>query len=141
MNVFLVVNNNKDVNFTLTEEIVAYLCNKNVNIYSDDKVLINKFSLLELTEDKLVNINFSIIVGGDGTVLKYASKYGECKFPFVGINLGRVGALTILEPDNYKRYLDEILNNNYHVVKRLGISCLIKFKDNTKFVKNFIKKI
>ena len=137
MNIFLVVNNNKDIDFNLSKEIIGYLFSKNNNIYSDDKTLINQFNLLELTNNELPNIDFSIIVGGDGTVLKYASKYGQCKFPFIGINLGRVGALTLLEPNDYKRYIDKILSNNYSIVERLGLSCTIHFekdKDDISFV-------
>lgn len=137
MNVFFVVNNSKDIDFTLSKEIVEYLRNKKVNIYSDDKELIDKFELLDLNKFELANINFSIIVGGDGTVLKYASKYGECNFPFIGINLGRVGALTMLEPNDYKRYIDKILANDYKVVERLGLSCSVHFKDKKDTV-NFI---
>lgn len=130
MNILLITNNNKDANYNLTKEVISYLKDKNNNIYSDSEELVNKFNLLQINSTD--TIDFALIIGGDGTVLKYASIYGKCKFPYIGINMGRVGALTILEPNDYKRYIDRILNKDYYVCERMGLKCEIKYKNSTQ---------
>lgn len=137
MNVLLVANDNKDVNLLISKEIIGYLKEKNVTIYCDEQLMVDNFDLVKLTDNYVEKIDFALIVGGDGTVLKYASRYGKCSFPFVGVNLGRVGALTIIGTDKYKEYIDRILNKDYFVVERLGLECSISFhekEDGISFV-------
>lgn len=135
MNVLLVINNNKDVDFSFSKQVIEYLTSKNVNVFSDDENVANVFGVTKFEESELQSIDFSLILGGDGTVLKYASKYGKCNFPFIGINLGRVGALSLLDVDNYKVYLDRVLNKDYHIEYRLGLDCEVLFAKGNKKIK------
>ena len=41
MNVLLVTNNNKDIDFSFSKEVVEYLKSKDITLYSDDEELIN----------------------------------------------------------------------------------------------------
>lgn len=132
MNVLLVTNNNKDTDFSFSKEVIEYLRSKDITLYSDDEELINQFNLHKMNNDK---IDFSIIIGGDGTVLKYASKYGKADFPFVGINFGRVGALAAIEKENYRTYLDKVIDKDYYIEERMGLDCIVSFKDSDKVIK------
>ena len=129
MNVLLVTNNNKDVDFSFSRDVIEYLKAKGVTLYSDEKELINDFNVLEFDNQE---IDFSVVIGGDGTVLKYASKYGKKDFPFVGINLGRVGALTLIDKENYKLYLNKVLEHDYYIEERMGLDCVVNFKESKK---------
>jgi NAD+ kinase len=129
MNVLFVVNNNKDKDHSISKEIASYLKNKSVNIYCDDSEFAELLELYNFEDSMASTIDFALVLGGDGTVLKYASKYGKYHFPYVGVNMGRVGALTILELDNYKSYLDKIINGEYEVVHQLGLDGEIVYRD------------
>lgn len=132
MNILLVTNKNKDIDYNFTSEVIEYLKIKNIHIFTEEKQLVNKFELEHIDEQKLTDINFAIVLGGDGTVLKYASKYAKYDFPFVLINLGRVGALAMIEKNTYKEYIDKILNNDYFIEERMGLECIVNFKDKDK---------
>ncbi|MCU7815765.1 MAG: NAD(+) kinase [Candidatus Thiodiazotropha sp. (ex Rostrolucina anterorostrata)] len=54
-----------------------------------------------------------IVVGGDGTLLHAARVLASQKIPLLGINLGRLGFLVDLSPDQMIPRLDEILNGQY----------------------------
>ena len=41
-----------------------------------------------------------IAIGGDGTLLSCSRKYGSKEIPILGINLGNLGFLTDIAPDN-----------------------------------------
>ena len=123
MKVLFVVNDNKDKDYKISSGIIDYLKGKNINVYSDNKNL-----NVEIIEKNILNtIDFAIVLGGDGTVLQYASKYAKYGFPYVGINLGRVGALTIVELEEYKFYLDKIINKEYEVFEQLGLDGVIEY--------------
>lgn len=125
MEVLFVVNDNKDKDYKISFEIINHLKCKGVNVYSSNPDL----GVSDASEEMLTKIDFAIVLGGDGTVLQYASKYAKYGFPYVGINLGRVGALTIVELEDYKAYLNKILNKEYDVFEQLGLDGVIEYKD------------
>lgn len=123
MKVLFVVNDNKDKDYKISSGIIDYLKGKDITVYSDNENL-----NVEIIEENILNtIDFAIVLGGDGTVLQYASKYAKYGFPYVGINLGRVGALTIVELEEYKFYLDKIINKEYEVFEQLGLDGVIEY--------------
>lgn len=61
--------------------------------------------------DKEYDLIFT--VGGDGTILK--ASHISNNVPIVGINLGRVGFMAAVEPDEIVEYLDRIKNGNYKI--------------------------
>jgi NAD+ kinase len=57
--------------------------------------------------------DLAIVVGGDGTMLNAARSLVDHGVPILGINLGRLGFLTDISPDDIHRHLDQILAGNY----------------------------
>lgn len=129
MRVLFIVNNKKDEDYSISNQIIEYLAFKGIEVCYEDLYLANKYNACLVSDNDLkVCIDFAIILGGDGTVLDYASRYAKYGFPYIGINIGRVGALTLLELDNYKMYIDDIVDGNYFVKEQLGLDGLIKYK-------------
>ncbi len=60
-----------------------------------------------------VRPDLAIVVGGDGTLLHAARVVSQQNIPILGINLGRLGFLVDISPDEMLLRLDEILNGNY----------------------------
>ncbi|MEJ2692481.1 MAG: NAD(+) kinase [Candidatus Thiodiazotropha sp.] len=54
-----------------------------------------------------------IVVGGDGTLLHAARVLASQNTPLLGINLGRLGFLVDISPDEMLPHLDNILNGRY----------------------------
>lgn len=54
-----------------------------------------------------------VIVGGDGTLLHAARSMVETGLPLVGINLGRLGFLVDVSPEEIESCLDQILAGEY----------------------------
>jgi NAD+ kinase len=59
-----------------------------------------------------------LVLGGDGTILSVARLCAPLGIPIVGINFGRVGFLTELEPDEVQEKLPLYLDGNYWVDER-----------------------
>jgi NAD+ kinase len=130
MKVLFFVNNNKDKDYLISKEVVEYLNYKNITVYTNDEELVKCSDCSFASEDSLKNIDFALVLGGDGTVLKFACNYAKYGFPYVGINMGRVGALTILELNDYKSYVDKIVDGDYLVCEQLGLDGKIRFTNN-----------
>ena len=71
--------------------------------------------------DKNLDIDCVISVGGDGTILK-ASRLLSKQIPIIGIHKGGKGILTELKPKDLPILVDQINNNNYFIDRRKRIS-------------------
>lgn len=62
-----------------------------------------------------------VVMGGDGTFLRAARLFAGKDKPLFGINRGRVGFLTEFRPDEYKTYLNSVLEGVYSVSERITL--------------------
>lgn len=62
-----------------------------------------------------------VVLGGDGTILEAARRASSRGTPILGINMGRVGYMAELEPDELK-LLSEVLAGNYTIEERSMLS-------------------
>lgn len=62
--------------------------------------------------------DFVISMGGDGTFLKAASRVGDKCIPIVGINMGRLGFLADVHPDEIETCLAALCQGCYAVEER-----------------------
>jgi NAD+ kinase len=67
-----------------------------------------------------------LVLGGDGTILSVARTCAPTGVPLLGINFGRVGFLTELEPDDVAEKLHFYLNGEYWVDERTMLHALVK---------------
>lgn len=79
--------------------------------------------------------DLAIVVGGDGTLLHTARTLANFSVPLLGINLGRLGFLADISPDEMLHALEQILSGHYEEEQRFllraevdGQSC-IAFND------------
>ena len=65
------------------------------------------------------NCDLAIVVGGDGTFLSAVRSLVEFDIPIMGINLGRLGFLVDISPDDIQLHLEQILEGNFVEEKRI----------------------
>ncbi len=63
-------------------------------------------------------IDLAIVVGGDGTLLKAGRLLADKNVPVIGINLGRLGFLVDISPDEITKQLSLMLNGKYTLETR-----------------------
>jgi NAD+ kinase len=66
-----------------------------------------------------------IVAGGDGTFLTAARAIADSDIPLVGVNLGRLGFLTDISPDDLTAKLHSILHGRYCEEKRYPLRAKI----------------
>lgn len=76
-----------------------------------------------------VRCDLVIVVGGDGTLLHAARMMAEHGVPLVGINLGRLGFLVDVSPQDIESALDPILAGDYQSDHRAMLSVRVLSED------------
>jgi len=74
-----------------------------------------------------------ITVGGDGTILNAVRSLAHANVPLLGINVGRLGFLADISPDELEESLHEILNGSYREEQRLLLEMQVMRDDKVIF--------
>ena len=68
-----------------------------------------------------------IVIGGDGSLLGAARDMVPHGVPLLGVNLGRLGFLTDILPDELEQHLEKVLEGEYHLEHRFLLdACVIR---------------
>ena len=65
----------------------------------------------------------AIVVGGDGSILRGCRQMGEQQIPIIGVNLGRLGFLADLSPEELLEGLSHLRAGDYHITEHLMFRC------------------
>lgn len=98
------------------QSLFQYLSENSVEIFTDEVStnLINNSSVSKSDSNEIAeNCDLVIVVGGDGTILHAAHSLIEKQIPLLGINLGHLGFLAEIRPQEIYKQLDQILAGNY----------------------------
>lgn len=68
-----------------------------------------------------------VVVGGDGTLLDAARAVAACGTPLLGVNLGRLGFLVDVLPDELNETLDQVLAGHFVRDQRLHLTASVTY--------------
>ncbi len=103
-----------------------------------------KFNEISLGRDHIetIPIDVALTIGGDGTLLGMCREYGAMGIPVCGINIGTLGFLTEIEPDELERKMEMIFNNKYFIEEHLLLAGFMKNDDGEeKFLFNAVNDV
>ena len=85
--------------------------------------------LVDLLQEENLSIcdaDLTIVLGGDGAILRAARQMGYCQTPVLGVNLGRLGFLADLSPDELRACFPAVVRGEYRVTRHLMFECLVE---------------
>ena len=97
-------------------ELCQYLTRKNREVFIDNLTAENVSDLgyEVLSRQELGNlVDLCIVVGGDGTLLNAARSLANHDVPLLGYNLGRLGFLTDISPEDMCEKFEQILAGDF----------------------------
>jgi NAD+ kinase len=75
------------------------------------------------------DVDLAVSLGGDGTMLRTVALACPHGTPVLGVNLGRLGYLTEIEPDGLERALERFLAGDYGIEERITLEVTMERAD------------
>jgi len=69
--------------------------------------------------------DLAFVFGGDGSILRAAKQMGANQFPVLGVNLGRLGFLANVSPEDFQHCLPEVCAGRCTIVDHLMLQCTV----------------
>ncbi len=76
--------------------------------------------------------DLAVVFGGDGAILRAARQMGYRQTPVLGINLGRLGFLADLSPDELLTCFPKCIGGHYRVTQHLMYECVTTLDSQTR---------
>jgi NAD+ kinase len=69
--------------------------------------------------------DLAIVLGGDGSILRAARQMGARQLPILGVNLGELGFLADVQPDELATVLPDVCAGQCRIVEHLMLRCSV----------------
>ena len=78
-----------------------------------------------------IEADLVLVLGGDGAILRACHQLGRHQRPILGLNLGRLGFLADLSPDEFREMLPQLVQRQFRVVEHLMFECVLQHADGS----------
>lgn len=122
MKIGIVSRTDRDDALELIDSIVNYLLENKIILEIDSDIVdkLPEYGKFCVPIDKMTS-DVVLCLGGDGTVLKAQHILSPKKIPILSINMGTVGFLTEVEPEDVFECLDTLLSYDFFIEERLQL--------------------
>lgn len=117
-NIFIIPNPHKDNGYSVTKRTVDILKSFNASVSTFSTYTGSEISNCNFVEKIPNDTELIIVVGGDGSFIDAACYAEKNDIPIIGVNLGKVGYLNEVEPDELEA-LGKIFSGEYNVMTRM----------------------
>lgn len=104
----------KDKDLSLTVRVVKKLLELGIAAYLDMELKTWGIDGAIYYSDLPSDADFMVVIGGDGSVIDASGSAIELDIPLIGVNLGKVGYLATVDPDNID-VLSGLINLEYKI--------------------------
>lgn len=118
----IITNAYKDKNLVLTHKIMDYIVEKGGSAValSEGYEGVNEYEHMDFS-NMPENTECIMVLGGDGTLIRSATKVMNYQIPLIGINIGTLGYLCELEANDVLEAIDHLMANEYFIEERIMI--------------------
>ncbi|MCL2397137.1 MAG: NAD(+)/NADH kinase [Defluviitaleaceae bacterium] len=115
-------NTDRDLQLATTRDLADFVRALGCEVFATKELaplLPNNCQFMKNYREVCDEVDFLVVLGGDGTMLKAAGHAVYSGTPLLGINLGNVGYLTDVEKNHAKSAISRILADNYKIQQRM----------------------
>ena len=130
--VAILPNVQKDKGLETTKRLVRYLLEKGCEPQLSEEVA-ERAEMPQYAREEAELYSQSdllISLGGDGTLLGIGRRTARFEKPILGINLGTLGFLTAEEKNYAEKAIDQVLDGDFKLEKRMMLECSIATGEN-----------
>ena len=120
-NVIIVPNSKKDSGLEVTKKVVKKLRSIGFDVFAERTFEQLGACGAKLYEESPTEAELIIVVGGDGSIIDASRLAISMDIPMLGINLGRVGYLSEVEPDALD-VLERLALGDYNIEQKMLLS-------------------
>lgn len=95
----------------------------------------------EIDLSRLPEIDFIIVIGGDGTILSTIRALGANQVPLIGVNMGKLGFLAEFSLRQFQELFDQIISQYEPYNRRMMLNCRITGPDRKDFVSPIVNEL
>lgn len=117
----IVVNYRKQACLELADELASYLRLLEVELFAPASG--DAFTVNDILKTDFSGVDIAFVLGGDGTLLAAGRAMAPYGVPVLGVNMGRVGFLAELEPEELLPAVRKLKEGSYHIEERIMLSC------------------
>ena len=121
----------KDAFWKILPKIIKWAKKKNIELFLTEKILSDSRStdfqqpVIDSVE-KISEMDFMLVLGGDGTFLSCARAIEYRSTPILGIHLGDLGFLAKVTLENIFQRLDQVASGKYLIEKRSMVKAVVE---------------
>ena len=78
-----------------------------------------------------ISADLVLVLGGDGAILRACHQLGRNQLPILAVNLGRLGFLADLSPEELRDMLPLLQRRQFQVIEHLMFECMLQRKDGS----------
>ena len=130
-------NTDKSVFWQILPKIIDWANSNKLQIYITEKIQKNvEFNANSIpvinSNEKISEMDFMLVLGGDGTFLSCARAVEHHDTPILGIHLGDLGFLAKVTLDDIFQRLDQVAKGDYLIEKRSMVKAVLKKRGSEK---------
>ncbi|MBE6536768.1 MAG: NAD(+)/NADH kinase [Ruminococcaceae bacterium] len=127
--IFIVTNPNKDVDYAITKKTVEILKKFGAEVSMPIAERESGIVSCDYVSAPSPDAELVIVIGGDGSFIDAAAYAEQNDIPIIGVNLGKVGYLNEIEPNELES-LSKIFTGEYKIVTRMLLGVTVTENEN-----------
>ncbi len=134
MNTIHVVCKRQKEDATSLAASIIELFGDNIDVFVDEEsARLLKYNKKLEVEHVGEGANLIVVLGGDGTLLSVARNLKGRDVPILGVNLGGLGFLTEISPEEFPEMLEKVTRGDYNISQRIMIDVTVRRGGNKVF--------
>ena len=119
--VLIYPNVKRDVGYVYTRKVAEFFSSRGIRVFTTEETVkvLSDLPVRVIQDDEKKAMDIAIVLGGDGSMIQGAHFMLGTSVPILGINLGTLGYLPEVEPQNIEASLRQVLKGDFQVEHRL----------------------
>ena len=123
--IVIIPNNHKDSDFAISIKTAEFLSGCGATVYVEDKYETSLGGYATVCASIPTDAELILVIGGDGSIIDASVPAIEYDLPVLGINLGNLGYLAEVEPENISQ-LKRIFTGEYKIEEKMLLSVAVE---------------